>query len=302
MLATCGFSRSAPCRFLVRAAESSEADDHSLEKSCCAASKAFVSGGLERGFVAHAGRLGHGVGHAGEHALLGREISVAALVPQVRQSLQVLFKRSHLRAAFPEKGLHSRAPHVLPWVLPKRRRATGHTHPEPDARRQLLGRSASVADRVVSVACSPSSLIWLFICSTWRFRNSCWSWTSSFGSLARTSCCAKSKVAWTFISAKSIALPLIARRPDWVASTDDSMAPYKRCASRMYWSTACRAWVSVLSAASRTLCDRSDCPLPLDGLKDSLGCLAIVALLGCLIQVDAGSMNFLAQPSPAVAQ
>src|SRR4051794_20162313 len=80
------------------------------------------------------------------------------------------------------------------------------------------------------------------------------------------------------------------------------MAPYKRCASRMYWSTACRAWVSVLSAASRTLCDRSDCPLPLNGLEVAVGCLAIVALLGCLIQVDAGSMNFLAQPSPAVAQ
>src|SRR3954451_3989571 len=45
---------------------------------------------------------------------------------------------------------------------------------------------------------------------------------------------------------------------------------------------ACLAWFRVLSAASRTLCDRSDCPL-LDGPEDSVGGLAIVALLDCLI-------------------
>src|SRR4051812_31856648 len=57
-----------------------------------------------------------------------------------------------------------------------------------------------------------------------------------------------------------------------------------RCASRMYWSTACLAWVSVLSAASRTLCDRSDCAR-LPGDPDaSVGCLAIIALLGCLLR------------------
>src|SRR3954471_21967784 len=49
----------------------------------------------------------------------------------------------------------------------------------------------------------------------------------------------------------------------------------------MYWSTACRAWVRVLSAASRTLCDRSDCPL-LGDPEVAVGCLAIVALLAFL--------------------
>jgi hypothetical protein len=51
---------------------------------------------LKRGFVAQARRLGHGVGHTGEQALLGGEISLAALTLQVHERLQVLFERVHV--------------------------------------------------------------------------------------------------------------------------------------------------------------------------------------------------------------
>jgi hypothetical protein len=38
----------------------------------------------------------HGVGHTGEQALLGGEISLAALTLQVHERLQVLFERVHV--------------------------------------------------------------------------------------------------------------------------------------------------------------------------------------------------------------
>jgi hypothetical protein len=70
-----------------------------LAKSWRAASKPLRVGreGLEGRVIACAGRLGHGVGHAGEQPLLGRGEGLAALAPEVGQGLH-LFERVHVRA------------------------------------------------------------------------------------------------------------------------------------------------------------------------------------------------------------